>query len=407
MKKKQSGWIAAGLFTIATTIATIYSLLEYRESVLIVGIASLLLLLSAFWLFTCISRLIKKEPVQSVGQEQRERMNYEGMKLQGEELIRLVNAFGKGTYAYSKRSAENLQSILEYSIQTQHINEQLMNDLIQNQTKTAKFQVKYGQEDTADLIRAFSEECRYLNDNLVKCLTEIKEQNMEIPVAQPDGNVSNSLNDLSLELAHINTSIQALQLQLASSFQPSAMYAQVQPAPAPLAADTSVPMAAVPEAVSQPTELPTADAAPAEDFSVPEEPAIPEEPAMLDESAVLEELINSEEPASLEETPVAEEIPDLEELLAEISGDTEELPSSEEPSPVEEAPEEEESSTADELANIIEFAAKGQSDSPVETMAAEEPKAAPAPEPVIPILSDDPNKKLSPDEIAALFASLG
>ena len=79
--KKNNSWIAAGLLTIAMFIATIYSILAYRESVLIIGIVSILFLASAFWLFYSISKLINslQTPHQSVGEEQRERMNYGGM----------------------------------------------------------------------------------------------------------------------------------------------------------------------------------------------------------------------------------------------------------------------------------------------------------------------------------------
>ncbi|MCM1494640.1 MAG: hypothetical protein NC089_02445 [Bacteroides sp.] len=412
MKKKNNSWIAAGLFTIATGIATIYSLLEYRESVLIMGITSLLLLLSAFWLFTSISRLLKKEPEVSVGQEQRERMNYEGMKLQGEELIRLMNTFGKGTYAYSKRSAENLRAILEFTIQTQTSNERLLNDLIQNQTKTAKFQVKYRQEDTAKLIQNFTEQCRQLNDNLILCVDKIENQKVEITSQQPDAAVSNSLNDLSMELAHINTSIQALQLQLATAAQPSVVYA-----PAP-----QVPVTPVPEAS---TEVPAM-----EDFKAPE-PEIENISAdMTDaditdaltealsepEPAASEEILDTEEPVITEEPVVVEEPVVAEEpVIAEEPVATEEPVAAEEPVVAEEPAEMERPS------NVIEFTTGEPAIAKSEVIAEEESiPQAPEPEepavveeaaipepPVIVPPSDNPNKQLSADEIAALFASLG
>lgn len=389
MKKKNNSWIAAGLFTIATGIATIYSLLEYRESVLIMGITSLLLLLSAFWLFTSISRLLKKEPEVSVGQEQRERMNYEGMKLQGEELIRLMNTFGKGTYAYSKRSAENLQAILEFTIQTQTSNERLLNDLIQNQTKTAKFQVKYRQEDTAKLIQNFTEQCRQLNDNLILCVDKIENQKVEITSQQPDAAVSSSLNDLSMELAHINTSIQALQLQLATAAQPSVVYA----------AAPQVPVTPVPETSSM--EIPAMEA-----FNAPEPEKEDIAADMTDtdiadtvtetlaepEPAASEEILDTEEPVIAEE-PVAAEEPIAAEEPAEM----------ERPSNVIEFTTGEPAIEENEI--IAEEESTPQASEPEEAAVAEE-AAIPEP-PVIVPPSDNPNKQLSADEIAALFASLG
>lgn len=416
MKKKNNSWIAAGLFTIATGIATIYSLLEYRESVLIMGITSLLLLLSAFWLFTSISRLLKKEPEVSVGQEQRERMNYEGMKLQGEELIRLMNTFGKGTYAYSKRSAENLQAILEFTIQTQTSNERLLSDLIQNQTKTAKFQVKYGQEDTAKLIQTFAEQCRQLNDNLIKCADKIENQKIEIAAQQPDINVAGSLNDLSLELAHINTSIQALQLQLATVSQPSIVYAQNPQTPMPSLQDAA-------EKTTVPENM----------FHV-DEPSTTDIPSAIEEVPEQKDTILSEEAEAtdIEESVVIEETADAEEpLVIEEAADTEELVVVEEIADMEETADMEEPVSTEEVvdtelpANVIEFTASEQTDSTEENKDIAESEIvsplseseeveetdsveeAVAEEPVITPPSDNPNKQLSADEIAALFASLG
>lgn len=400
MKKKNNSWIAAGLFTIATGIATIYSLLEYRESVLIMGITSLLLLLSAFWLFTSISRLLKKEPEVSVGQEQRERMNYEGMKLQGEELIRLMNTFGKGTYAYSKRSAENLQAILEFTIQTQTSNERLLSDLIQNQTKTAKFQVKYGQEDTAKLIQTFAEQCRQLNDNLIKCVDKIENQKIEIAAQQPDINVAGSLNDLSLELAHINTSIQALQLQLATVSQPSIVYAQSPQTPMPSVQDTA-------EKTMESENMFHAD-----------EPSITEIPSSIEEVPEQTNTILSEETADIEESVAIEETADTEEpLVIEDTADTEEPVVVEETADMEEPVGTEKAADTELPSNVIEFTASEQTDfteenrdiaeSEIVSPLSESEEAAAEKPPVITPPSDNPNKQLSADEIAALFASLG
>lgn len=281
MKKKAASWIPSGLFTIITALATFYCLLEYRESVLIIGIASLLLLASAFWLFTCLNRIAREraEAAKDIGKEQRERMNYEGMKLQGEELIRLVNSLGKGIYVYNKRTSECMQSLFDQVLKTQQLNEQLVNLLIQNQTKTAKFQVKYNQEETNRLIMAMKENNDKLN------------------------------HELSGKLTEITTCVQTLQTQF----------------------DT-FPAGAVLSSIPAETE-PVPPSADSEETALPE---IETEPAPVDSSA-------SSEPA----------VPETE------------------PEPVD-------SSASAETA-----------------------------EPTIPPISDDPNKQLSPEEIAALFAALG
>lgn len=319
--KSQSSWILPGLFTILTSITTIYCLLQYRSSVPFVGISTLLLLASAYWLFLTITRIIKSKetPSPSVGEEQRERMNYEGMKLQGEELIRLVNMLGKGTYVNTKRTAERLELLLEQYAQLQKSNELLIQRLMDEQTKVAKFQVKYAQNDTGKLIAALNQQCDNLDASISTCSAAIGR--ISIPATAAPApvmtqaidaqQITDSLNELSSELANINASIQDLRQSLASA----GMQASVQPTVQPVAEE---------EAEESLMDIPVA-----------------------------EEVVN-EEGAPIEE-----------DILPETA--TAEAPDS-------------------------------------ETSAESATSASPD---VSSLLSDDPNKQLSADEIAALFAALG
>lgn len=316
--KSQSSWILPGLFTILTSITTIYCLLQYRSSVLVVGISTLLLLASAYWLFLTITRIIKSKetPSPSVGEEQRERMNYEGMKLQGEELIRLVNMLGKGTYVNTKRTAERLELLLEQYAQLQKSNELLIQRLMDEQTKTAKFQVKYAQNDTGKLIAALNQQCDNLDASISTCSAAIGRINIPATAAPAPvmtqtidtQQITDSLNELSSELANINASIQDLRQSLASA----GMQASVQPTVQPVAEEEA-------------------------------------EESLMD-TPVAEEVVNEEG------------VPIEEDILPETA--TAEAPDSEASA---------ESATPD----------------------------------VSSLLSDDPNKQLSADEIAALFAALG
>lgn len=319
--KSQSSWILPGLFTILTSITTIYCLLQYRSSVPVVGISTLLLLASAYWLFLTITRIIKSKetPSPSVGEEQRERMNYEGMKLQGEELIRLVNMLGKGTYVNTKRTAERLELLLEQYAQLQKSNDLLIQRLMDEQTKVAKFQVKYAQNDTGKLIAALNQQCDNLDASISTCSAAISR--ISIPATAAPApvmtqtidtqQITDSLNELSSELANINASIQDLRQSLASA----GMQASVQPTVQPVAEE--------------------------------------------------------EVEESLMDTPVAEEVVN------------------EEGAPIEE--------------DILPETATAEAP---DSEASAESATSASPD-VSSLLSDDPNKQLSADEIAALFAALG
>lgn len=320
--KSQSSWILPGLFTILTSITTIYCLLQYRSSVPVVGISTLLLLASAYWLFLTITRIIKSKetPSPSVGEEQRERMNYEGMKLQGEELIRLVNMLGKGTYVNTKRTAERLELLLEQYAQLQKSNELLIQRLMDEQTKTAKFQVKYAQNDTGKLIAALNQQCDNLDASISTCSAAIAR--ISIPATAAPApvmtqtidtqQITDSLNELSSELANINASIQDLRQSLASA----GMQASVQPTVQPVAEE-------------------------------------------------------EEAEESLMDTPVAEEVVNEEGVLIE-----------------------------EDILPETATAEAPDSEASAESATSATPD-------VSSLLSDDPNKQLSADEIAALFAALG
>lgn len=312
--KPSNTWIAAGLLTIVTTITTIYCLLEYRNTVWILGLSSLLLLASAYWLFICISRDRKASAAmqeKSVGEEQRERMNYEGMKLQGEELIRLMNTIGKGTYVNTKHTSQSLNELSAELIHNQQTITELLQSLQQNQTKTAKFQVKYQQEDTSRLVHALENMTTSTTAAIANVTPVESATTGTIDFSSLDmQGVIDSIQALSEQLDHINHSIQDLQLQVRTVVEQA-------------------------EPFSEPNTNMTFPA---------------------NEEITLETEIV---PPTVEESPLATEVetPETEEVI----------PESEE---------------------IIE-------DTPAETAD------------VSSIISDDPNKQLSADEIAALFAALG
>ena len=354
--KPSNTWIAAGLLTIVTTITTIYCLLEYRNTVWILGLSSLLLLASAYWLFICISRDRKASAAmreKSVGEEQRERMNYEGMKLQGEELIRLVNTIGKGTYVNTKHTSQSLNELSAELIHNQQTITELLQSLQQNQTRTAKFQVKYQQEDTSRLLQALGNMTTSTTAAIANITPAESATTGTIDFSSLDmQGVIDSIQDLSEQLDHINRSIQDLQLQVRTVVEQAEPFSEpnmnmVFPANEEITLETEVAASDVEE--------------------VPLEAEIV--PPTVEETSLETEIV----PPTVEETSLETEIatPTVDEspLATEI-----ETPETEEVIP--------------ESEEIIE-------DTPAETAG------------VSSLISDDPNKQLSADEIAALFAALG
>ena len=111
----------------------------------------------------------------------------------------------------------------------------------------------------------------------------------------------------------------------------------------------------------------------------------------FDDTPIAEEPVVMEEAPEVEETPIVEEAPEVEETpVVEEASEVEETPVADNPNKI---------MTPDEIAALI--ANTTATDSPK----MEEPKPVEEPKQAAPDLSD-PNKIMSPDEIAALIASI-
>ena len=128
-----------------------------------------------------------------------------------------------------------------------------------------------------------------------------------------------------------------------------------------------------------------------------------EEPSLMEEAPV------EEEPSMMEETPIEEESSVMEETpIEEESSVMEETPIEEEPSMMEETPVEENSVNEEDLSKYDDIMVDTLTDSddnvPVEKIPLEDETVVDD-KPTMPDLSD-PNKVMTPDEIAALIANL-
>ena len=134
-----------------------------------------------------------------------------------------------------------------------------------------------------------------------------------------------------------------------------------------------------------------------EETPIEEEPSMMEETPIEEESSVMEETPIEEEPSMMEETPIEEE-PSV----------MEETPIEEEPSMMEETPVEENSVNEEDLSKYDDIMVDTLTDSddnvPVEKIPLEDETVVDD-KPAMPDLSD-PNKVMTPDEIAALIANL-
>ena len=140
-----------------------------------------------------------------------------------------------------------------------------------------------------------------------------------------------------------------------------------------------------------------------------EEPSLMEETPVEEEPSMMEETPIEEEPSMMEETPIEEESFVMEETpIEEEPSVMEETPIEEEPSMMEETPVEENSVNEEDLSKYDDIMVDTLTDSddnvPVEKIPLEDETVVDD-KPAMPDLSD-PNKVMTPDEIAALIANL-
>ena len=160
-------------------------------------------------------------------------------------------------------------------------------------------------------------------------------------------------------------------------------------------------------------EIPSAagEATVMEETPIEEEPSVMEETPIEEEPSVMEETPVEEEPSVMEETPIEEEPSVMKETpIEEEPSVMEETPIEEVPSDMEEPSigKEEVSSPEEDLSKYDDIMVDTLTDSddnvPVEKIPLEDETVVDD-EPAMPDLSD-PNKVMTPDEIAALIANL-
>ena len=160
-------------------------------------------------------------------------------------------------------------------------------------------------------------------------------------------------------------------------------------------------------------EIPSAagEATVMEETPIEEEPSVMEETPIEEEPSVMEETPIEEEPSAMEETPIEEEPSVMEETpIEEEPSVMKETPIEEVPSDMEEPSigKEEVSSPEEDLSKYDDIMVDTLTDSddnvPVEKIPLEDETVVDD-EPAMPDLSD-PNKVMTPDEIAALIANL-
>ena len=466
MNKPENKLAFSVLATLTTGIALIYTFIMFHRILFAVVGVSILFLITAYIL---VQNVVAYITMRNKSMNVQIKNYIDDISQQLETMNGAQSKLGKATYLYTRQAAEKVSTLENNYAESQAALYKNLSTITNTQNKATKLMIKYDLNNTTKLISTIKDMRNHLSETMVQGFDQIQPNNDDVVAvlndivsylkSQPqqlNQGLSIQLNNVAHELQNISTSIQQVQIpagtpQVQTMADPA--YADTEQAkdiptdnmiPEDIAED--IPEAAVSEDISTidtlataetaSTEKPVIESIPEEPVaeSIPEEPvaeSIPEEPVAesIPEEAVtnttespdnlgiegkssndmlsadeIAALFAAADPAPKKEEPVTEETADAEPFTptftvvgksTEAKEETEELTDNVTPiTSTEPADDPNRQLSADEIAAL--FAASDPAPKKEEPVVDTTP-AAPA--------ADDPNRQLSPDEIAALFAA--
>lgn len=512
MNKPENKLAFSVLATLTTGIALIYTFIMFHRILFAVVGVSILFLITAYIL---VQNIVAYITMRNKSMNVQIKNYIDDISKQLETMNGAQSKLGKATYLYTRQAAEKVSTLENNYAESQAALYKNLSTITNTQNKATKLMIKYDLNNTTKLISTIKDMRNHLSETMVQGFDQIQPNNDDVVAvlndivsylkSQPqqlNQGLSIQLNNVAHELQNISTSIQQVQIpagtpQVQTMADPA--YADTEQAkdiptdnmmPEDIAED--IPEAAVSEDISTIDTLATVETASTEKpviESIPEEPvaeSIPEEPVAesIPEEAVtnttespdnlgiegkssndmlsadeIAALFAAADPAPKKEEPVTEETEDAEpftptftvvgkstearEETQELTDNVTPITSTEpaddpnrqlsadeiaalfaaaDPAPKKEEPVVDTTPAApaaddpnrqlspDEIAALFaasEPAPKSDEEARIEEQKMDEALAAQAAAPTVTPVSDDPNKQLSPDEIAALFASLG
>ena len=457
MNKPENKLAFSVLATLTTGIALVYTFIMFHRIVFAVIGAGILFLITAYILTqNIIAYITMRNKSMNV-----QIKNYiDDISHQLETMNGEQSRLGKATYLYTRQAAEKVSNLENNYTESQAALYKNLSTITNTQNKATKLMIKYDLNNTTKLISTIKDMRNHLSETMVQGFDQIQPNNDDVVAVlndivsylksqpqQVNQGLSIQLNNVAHELQNISTSIQ--QVQVPANTVPT--QASVNPT------NYSAPSYTTADVVNTET-VPTA--ATFDQEPVPEATNVITEEAVMPETIMTEEAVPTQETASTDITEnVTDTIPSVDtieetitpdisaadipatENTSEASANTvtddtvaepteaavaenpaDDIPASDNISGIEgkssndmlsadeiaalfaaadPTPKKEEPVTEEEEPFTPTFTVVGKSTDPVEE--AEEPAKVATIGDVL--ASDDPNRQLSPDEIAALFAA--
>ena len=351
------------LIAVVLLVADLYAMINMPQKFIILAIITALFLVAIYFLVDSISIYLMAE------------------KNRKEEQYDSIFKSEKASYLLLRKTFDDLYELIEKGNQSRKAN---VEDIIHAQKAVAKVSIGRSKENADALMNS--------NDHImekISMLEAVLSDNVSHPAPETNKNDSAYAQNILDNQNKILQQLEVLQNTLNT-----------------IGADAKI------AAESAKQNFFTEERILAEENKIEkEEPSLMEETPIEEEPSVMEETPIEEEPSAMEETPIEEEPSVMEETPVEEEPSVmEETPIEEVPSDMEETSigKEEVSSPEEDLSKYDDIMVDTLTDSddnvPVEKIPLEDETVVDD-EPAMPDLSD-PNKVMTPDEIAALIANL-
>ena len=339
------------LIAVVLLVADLYAMINMPQKFIILAIITALFLVAIYFLVDSISIYLMAE------------------KNRKEEQYDSIFKSEKASYLLLRKTFDDLYELIEKGNQSRKAN---VEDIIHAQKAVAKVSIGRSKENADALMNS--------NDRImekISMLEAVLSDNVSHPAPETNKNDSAYAQNILDNQNKILQQLEVLQNTLNT-----------------IGADAKI------AAESAKQNFFTEERILAEENKIEkEEPSLMEETPIEEEPSVMEETPIEEEPSVMEETPVEEEPPVMEETpIKEVPSDMEETSIGKE----EVSSPEEDLSKYDDI--MVDTLTDSDDNVPVEKIPLEDETVVDD-EPAMPDLSD-PNKVMTPDEIAALIANL-
>lgn len=427
MNKNQDNKLALSVVaTLTAGIALIYVLIAYSKLVFAVAGISILFLICAYILTQNIVAFVN---VKNKSLNVQIKNGMDDLSNQIEGMSSAQAQLGKATYLYTRQAAENVATLRGNYADSQEVLFKNLSVLANAQSKSTKLLIKYDQSNTTKLISTLKDMRKNLSETMTQGFDQIQPNNADVVAIlesiveylknQPgtmDQSLGLQINNVAHELQNISSSISRVQQVPVQPVMPPNMM-QTGASMMPQNETGATPMQ--PTMSSDEAALNIMTSAQQESISDTNLQASLDDMISADLTAgsSAEELFAQDTAdSSISEQQIAQDIA-AEAAVAESepapSADTEAASASEE-LPTDILPD----NALDDLLGDIDtaeaalenteaaasIAEQPVDETPTDTAPDSEETSTPEPVAVTPV-SDDPNKQLSPDEIAALFAA--